>query len=348
MPVLSVHRTDMAPRSWIEASRLTITLRPAMRIAPRESVTVVIIGSSSGVRPTASATANSSESSTGRPNTTRMASTTTTRARVSRAITRPNSRRSRSNGEGPSACAKADAAAPNTVSRPVLTASAIASPVCATEPRNSAFEVSSESAAAPVAGCFCDRIGLAGQRRFACRESGAFEDQGIGRDDIAGPDAKHVSGNDRLHLDLPEHAVAPDFGLERHRPPQDFRGSHRVSFLHGIEPDRERQDEDDDRAADLVAGQHRNDAGGQQNQGKRFEQAAEHRPQQAVGPGRRIAVGAILIEPPRGLVGAQPLRPAVQRCTDFPRRKLPEGVLGQLQTIRQTIHQGTPPKYSCS
>ena len=58
VPVLSVHNTDMAPRSWIEASRLTMTLRPAMRRAPRESVTVVIIGSSSGVRPTASATAN--------------------------------------------------------------------------------------------------------------------------------------------------------------------------------------------------------------------------------------------------------------------------------------------------
>ena len=46
------------------ASRLTMTLRPAMRKAPRESVTVVIMGSSSGVRPTASATANISDSST--------------------------------------------------------------------------------------------------------------------------------------------------------------------------------------------------------------------------------------------------------------------------------------------
>ena len=152
VPVLSVHNTDMAPRSWIEASRLTMTLRPAMRKAPRESVTVVIIGKSSGVSPTASATANSSESSTGRPNTTRMVRTTTTSASVSRAITRPNSRRSRSNGEGAWACAKADAAAPNTVLRPVLTASAIASPVCATDPRNSALEVSSDSAVAPAAG----------------------------------------------------------------------------------------------------------------------------------------------------------------------------------------------------
>ena len=68
VPVLSVHRIVMAPRSWIDARRFTITLRAAMRSAPRDSVTVVIIGSSSGVRPTASATENSSDSSTGRPN----------------------------------------------------------------------------------------------------------------------------------------------------------------------------------------------------------------------------------------------------------------------------------------
>ena len=101
-----------------------------------------------------------------------------------------------------------------------------------------------------------------------------------------------------------EGAVALDLGLERHRAPQDFRGPDRVSFLHGVEPDRERQDQDDDRAADLVAGQHRDDAGGQQNQRQRLEQAAEHRAQQAVGLGRRVAVGAVLVEPPRGLVGA--------------------------------------------
>ena len=58
VPVLSVHSTSIAPRSWMAASRLTITLRLAMRIAPRDSVTVMTIGSSSGVSPTASATAN--------------------------------------------------------------------------------------------------------------------------------------------------------------------------------------------------------------------------------------------------------------------------------------------------
>ena len=80
---------------------------------------------------------------------------------------------------------------------------------------------------------FLHRVGLAGQRRFACRERGAFEDQAVGR-----ADAKEIAGDDLLHRDLPEGAVAFDLGLECHRAPQDFRGLDRVSFLHGVEADR--------------------------------------------------------------------------------------------------------------
>ena len=49
----------MVPRFSIAARRLTITLPCAMRCAPAASVTVMIIGRNSGVRPTASASANS-------------------------------------------------------------------------------------------------------------------------------------------------------------------------------------------------------------------------------------------------------------------------------------------------
>jgi hypothetical protein len=191
---------------------------------------------------------------------------------------------------------------------------------------------------------FRDRIGLAGQGRFAGRESRAFEDQGVSRDDVACPDAKQVSGNDRLHLDLPENAVAFDLGLERYRPPQDFRCPYGVSFLHGIESDRERQDKDDDRTTDRVAGQNGNNAGGQQNQGKRLQQSTQHCAQDAVGPGCRIAVGAILIEPLPGLVRTQTLQPAAKRRADLLRRELPEAVLGELRVIRHGILL----KYSCN
>ena len=48
------------------ARRLTITFLSAMRRAPRERVTEITIGSSSGVSPTASATANRNDSRSGR------------------------------------------------------------------------------------------------------------------------------------------------------------------------------------------------------------------------------------------------------------------------------------------
>ena len=78
VPVLSVQSTSIDPRFWMAPSRLTITRRLAIRIAPRESVTEMTMGSSSGVRPTASAIANRKESSNGRcrPTLTRMTNST--------------------------------------------------------------------------------------------------------------------------------------------------------------------------------------------------------------------------------------------------------------------------------
>jgi hypothetical protein len=78
VPVLSVHSTSMLPRSSIASSRLTITPRLTIARAPRASVTLTIAGSSSGERPTASATANSSDSSAGRPSSWLTASTKNT------------------------------------------------------------------------------------------------------------------------------------------------------------------------------------------------------------------------------------------------------------------------------
>ena len=63
VPVLSVHKTSIAPRFWMALRRLTTTLARAMAVAPFARLTVTIIGSISGVSPTATATANSSASS---------------------------------------------------------------------------------------------------------------------------------------------------------------------------------------------------------------------------------------------------------------------------------------------
>ena len=56
----------MLPRFWMDGRCLTITFERAIRTAPAARVTVLIIGRNSGVRPTASATAKSSDSSGGR------------------------------------------------------------------------------------------------------------------------------------------------------------------------------------------------------------------------------------------------------------------------------------------
>src|SRR6516225_3489459 len=63
VPVLSVHNTSMAPKFWIACSRLTITRLRDMAIAPLARLAVTIIGNISGVRPTATASANRSASS---------------------------------------------------------------------------------------------------------------------------------------------------------------------------------------------------------------------------------------------------------------------------------------------
>ena len=53
VPVLSVQRMSIAPKFWIEFRRLTITFLRDMASAPLLRFTVTIIGSISGVRPTA-------------------------------------------------------------------------------------------------------------------------------------------------------------------------------------------------------------------------------------------------------------------------------------------------------
>ena len=62
VPVLSVHSTSIAPKFWIALRRLTMTFFFDIAMAPLARLTVTIIGSISGVSPTATATANSSAS----------------------------------------------------------------------------------------------------------------------------------------------------------------------------------------------------------------------------------------------------------------------------------------------
>ena len=58
VPVLSVHSTSIAPKFWIASRRLMITFWRDRYTAPLARVEVTIIGSISGVRPTAIDSAN--------------------------------------------------------------------------------------------------------------------------------------------------------------------------------------------------------------------------------------------------------------------------------------------------
>ena len=77
----------MLPRFSMASSRRTITPRLLIARAPADNVTLMMAGSSSGDSPTASATAKSSDSITGRPSsrfTVRTKRTITTMTRISR------------------------------------------------------------------------------------------------------------------------------------------------------------------------------------------------------------------------------------------------------------------------
>src|SRR5665213_13218 len=63
VPVLSVHRTSIAPKFWMALRRFTIVFRRAITTAPLARLAVTTIGSISGVRPTATEAANNSVSS---------------------------------------------------------------------------------------------------------------------------------------------------------------------------------------------------------------------------------------------------------------------------------------------
>ena len=135
VPVLSLHRMSMLPRFWIAERCFTITFSRAIWIAPCASVTVVIIGRNSGVRPTASATEKSSDSSGLRPKprfTTRMNSTRkTTVCRISI----PKRRVPRSNSVSSGRAARRSTMSPNAVSRPDAKTTAVAVPLTIEVPR---------------------------------------------------------------------------------------------------------------------------------------------------------------------------------------------------------------------
>ena len=163
----------MAPRSWIAESRFTITFRLDSSIADRASVTVTIIGSSSGVSPTASASANISDSSTGRWNemfTTRTNSTINT---VRRMISMPNRRMPTAKAVAGGFSARLVARWPSAVLPPVRQTTIVAVPLITEVPAKTAFDApagfSAPRAASPA--CFSAGYGSPVRRAWLTKRS---------------------------------------------------------------------------------------------------------------------------------------------------------------------------------
>ncbi len=140
VPVLSVHSMSMAPRSWIAERRFTITRRFESCRADRASVTVTIIGSSSGVSPTANATANMTDSSTDRWNDRFTTSTNNTMNTVKRMISIPKRRIPTANAVAGGFSERLVAKCPSAVSAPVRHTSTTAVPLMIEVPANTALE----------------------------------------------------------------------------------------------------------------------------------------------------------------------------------------------------------------
>jgi hypothetical protein len=113
-----------------------MTCSAAIRRAPVERLTLTMAGSSCGVSPTARASENSSESTSGRCSTrltTKIAVTSTTMARTSSS---PNAEMPRSNPVWSRRAASRDDTAPNSVARPVLATTAWPAPLTTWVPMN--------------------------------------------------------------------------------------------------------------------------------------------------------------------------------------------------------------------
>ena len=221
------------------ASRFTTTRLAAMRSAPRDRLTVMIIGSSSGVSPTASATANRNASMTDRPDANCTRRTNRTRKTVSRMIKRPSRWMPRSNALGGSAARKRG--------RDVAEAGGAAGRddqhlgVAAHHRRRGKQRVERvrRLLGGAIAGALLDRIGLAGHQRLVHMQIAALDDDAVRRHEVAGAQLDHVAGNELLDRDRDDASVAQRIGVDRDRAAQRVGGLLGAMLLHDVEHDRE-------------------------------------------------------------------------------------------------------------
>ena len=143
VPVLSVQRISIAPKFWMAFSRFTMALWRAITTAPFARLVVTIIGNISGVRPTATETANRSDSSQSpfeMPLMRKTSGVITIRKRTSIQLTLLMPRSKLVSGRAPT---MSFATAPKKVASPVAATTAVAVPLTTLVPMKQAVSRSS-------------------------------------------------------------------------------------------------------------------------------------------------------------------------------------------------------------
>jgi hypothetical protein len=215
---------------------LTITFWRDITTAPLASVAVTIIGSISGVRPTAIDSANSAashQSPLATPLITSTSGAITSMKRISTQLTRlmPAWKALVPRSVAVTRCARA----PKKVRSPVCTMSAVAVPLITLVPMKSRFSRSSTPASWSPRSLdeLLDRHRFARQRGLADEQVLGGEQARIGRDHVAGRERDHVARHEVAHRHLDAHRarvrgvealVARGAGLAPRRGPQHRGG----------------------------------------------------------------------------------------------------------------------------
>ena len=271
-----------APRSWIAVSRLTITCSRAMRSAPRASVTETIIGSSSGVRPTASARANRNDSSSGRSN--------------SRLIKQHE--QDEQDGDPDHQYAEAADAERECRRRRLLTqyvgdgAEARRPPDGNDQcPRRAADDGAAHEDAVRrlcsglrrrrAACVLLDRVGFARQQSLVDVEVAGLEEPAVGWHEITGREQDDVAGHQLGGWQFLVATVPQDPDGERNALAQRFRRRLGAVLLHEVDENGEDDDRRDHQEAGTILHQRRNRRGEQQDQDERIGEATEQVENQA-------------------------------------------------------------------
>ena len=317
----------MLPRSSIADSRFTTTRLAAMRRAPCASVTDMTIGSNSGVRPTARATANMNDSSQGRPSNALASSANSTSSSVMRMIRKPKRRTPTSKEVGGGVVSSSPAIAPIAEVSPVRATSRRAEPEITEVPMNAgARRIGEVLGLRRVARALLDRVGLAGQKRLAHEKIARFEHARIGRNQVAGGDQQHVPGDDQGDVDFTLDALADHACAHRDRLPQRRGGARGAALLHEIERDREQhQQQHDDEARRLARGG-RHGACGEQYQHQRIAEARQEFQQQRPRAVLAEGIAAVALDPLPGLRVGEASAVGVEFALQFRQRAAPPGI----------------------